>query len=326
MENNNFLQLNGQPANLKDIKQRRETVKKTIVYHPQYKEILSLIEEHYYFNKDSVEPEGLFIKGYTGVGKSTMLKEFAQKFPTFEVNGTTKIPVFYTKVPVGAKPTSLASAFLEFLGDPVSDKGNLPSRTKRLKNLIKDCEVQMVIIDEFQHLIDKDTTHVLQTASDWVKDFLEDIHKPIVLCGMPDSERIFKHNPQLGRRFSNRLELTSFQFGTKEQQKVFRSFLYNLDLKLPFYSTSNLASADLTPKIFYATYGNQYYIKELIKEAAVISAKRGRDFIDEESLEIAYDGISISNRPFAKNPFKIEEFNLIMEIEKEKRKTENEKG
>ncbi len=324
MVNDNFIQLNGHPANLEDVKQRREAIKETIVYYPLYKELLSSVEEHYYFNKDSVEPEGLFIKGSTGVGKSTMLKEFARKFPPFEENGITKTPVFYTKVPVGARPTSLASAFLEFLGDPVSDKGNLPSRTKRLKKLIKDCEVQMVIIDEFQHLIDKDTTHVLQTASDWVKDFLDDIHKPIVLCGMPDSERIFHYNPQLGRRFSNRHELSSFQFATKEQQNEFRSFLLNLDLKLPFSSPSNLASSDLSAKIFYATHGIQYYIKELIKEATVISAKRGLDFIDEESLDIAYDGISISNRPFAKNPFKIEEFNLALEINEEKRKSENE--
>lgn len=83
----------------------------------------------------------------------------------------------------------------------------------------------MIILDDFQHLIDADTDHVLKTASNWVKTFTEEVGIAVVLSGMSDSLKVFLANPQLDRRYCNKIELLPFSFGTADEIISFRTFL-----------------------------------------------------------------------------------------------------
>jgi DNA transposition AAA+ family ATPase len=239
-----------------------------------------------------------------------------------------KVPVLYTKVPVRATPKSLASKILLDLGDPMFDRGSEITLTNRLLTCIgKDmCEVEMIIIDEFQHLIDRETTKVLRRASDWLKSFSEDAGIPIIICGMPESENIFKSNEQLDGRFGFRVEMKSLDFDTKEDVELFRNFLYNLDNSMPFHNRSNLADRLLAEKIYYASTGNHRYLKKILVLATESSLKSGKDSIDEIDLHLAYERYKTSARKFAVNPFMMDKFDWKTELEKEFRKNNKKKS
>lgn len=314
-----FKELNGFPADIKEIRSRKEHVKKIIVEHPRYKIILDKIEEIHLLSRGSVLADNLFLYGSTGVGKSTVLKEYASRFHRQIVDGNTKIPILYFKVPVGATPKSVASSMLLAMKDPNYDKGTETNQTARILNFVQKCEVEMVIIDEFQHLIDRETQHVLNRASEWVKKFSEDANIPIILAGMKESEIIFDHNEQLDRRFTEKEELKGFEFSTREEQTEFRIFLNTIDEQLPFPHRSNLADVKMAEKFFYVSNGNPYYINKVLQEATVLAAKSGSDTIDQNHLFSAFNKLKISKRPNIANPFKAEKFNIVEAIAKEER-------
>ena len=70
----------------------------------------------------------------------------------------------------------------------------------------------MLILDEFQHFIDRDSAKVLKTVSDWLKTLILDTNLPIILIGLPEAEQILQLNchSQLSRRFANRCYLGPF--------------------------------------------------------------------------------------------------------------------
>lgn len=174
-----FKPLKGKIPDVKELKKRKEHVKSIIIQYPRYKKILDKIEEHHQLSFGSVQPDGLFIYGETGLGKSTLLKEYESKYPRKIIDGFTKIPILYLTVPVGATPKSVASKILLNMGDPNYDRGTENNMTVRILSFVEKCEVEMIIVDEFQHLIDSESKNVLNKASNWVKNLSNEVRIPI---------------------------------------------------------------------------------------------------------------------------------------------------
>ncbi|MFC0414161.1 TniB family NTP-binding protein [Cytobacillus solani] len=313
-----FKRLNGIPASKEDVRNRREHVKRIVIAHPNYSDLLTEIEEVHYYSKGSVKPDSLFLSGEAGVGKSTLLEDYTSRFPRDIVNNNTVIPVLYSTLPVGATPKTVAARLLYSLGDPAYDKGTEISQTSRLLNFIKKCKVELIIIDEFQHLLDRDTKHILNKASEWVKSFCDEAGVPIILCGFPESKKIFKFNSQLDRRFLTKLSMEGFRYYTKEEQIEFRAFLKSIDEQLPFIDRSSLASKQLADKFFYATNGIPSHVNKILYEATGLAAKSGNDSIDENHLYDAFNKIEFTTRPFVTNPFTVKNFNIVEAFELEK--------
>ncbi|SCY54205.1 TniB protein [Paenibacillus polysaccharolyticus] len=316
-----FKALMGQRADMRELNIRKERTKEIIIHHPQYSEILNELEMMLYFSEDSVNPEGAFVYGSTGVGKSTLAKEFRDRYPKeiiVEDNREfTHIPVLYVIVPPKATNRTLASKILEEMGDPLHYKGTEALLTSRIHNYVKKLGIKMIILDELQHLIDADTDHVLKTASNWVKTFTEEVGIAVVLSGITESFKVFLANPQLDRRYCNKIELLPFSYGTVEEILNFRTFLKKIDSELPFSESSNLADPNLSSKIYYVSKGIPFYVMKLLEEATVSAALNGADSIREIDLAKALTKIKQVGRPFVSNPFSNEEFDLESVIKRE---------
>ncbi|MFT9849400.1 TniB family NTP-binding protein [Aneurinibacillus sp. REN35] len=319
-----FESLNGVRPTLPEYAKRVAHVKAIVVKHPNFNEVFSELEEIHALSKESVITDQLCILGPTGAGKTTLVDEYVANFPRQVQKERTVIPVLNVKVPPRARfPKVLASKILRTMGDPLFDSGTEENMTHRIQNFVKACRIEIIILDEFQHLIDRDTDHVLATASDWLKTFIEEINIPVVLCELPESERIFKHNEQLDGRYPNRAFLHPFSFSTTEEKLAFRKFLKAIDHELPFSKLSNLADPDVAGKLYYFSFGVPRYVMDLLKQATKFALKKGQDHVCEVDLGDAFQKITRSIRPFAINPFANKNFNLDEEIEKERLQQES---
>jgi hypothetical protein len=56
-----FKKLNGFPADLQEVKKRREHVKSIIISHPKYSNIMSKIEEIHFYSQGSIQSDSLFL-------------------------------------------------------------------------------------------------------------------------------------------------------------------------------------------------------------------------------------------------------------------------
>jgi hypothetical protein len=109
------------------------------IEHPRLKKLVQQIEHCREYSKidEDLDPEGMLIKGLAGVGKSKLIKRYAEKFPPRDVVDRTIVPVLVVTIPQSATVKSLVSELLEALGDPFPDRGSAASQTRRLRKLIK---------------------------------------------------------------------------------------------------------------------------------------------------------------------------------------------
>lgn len=317
-----FERLNGKAPNREEIKRRVEHVKTILVHHPLFGQILNELEEMLVLSEDSVSPEGLFLYGPTGAGKSSVTEEFTKLYKRHTIiqenREYTHIPVLHVRVPPRATPRMLASKILEIMEDPLHHKGTESELTSRIHHYIKELGVRMIILDEFQHLIDAETDYVLATASNWVKTFTEEIRIAVVLCGMPESIKVFISNPQLDRRFCNKVELVPFAYGTTNEILIFRIFLTKIDELLPFSDSANIADPVLADKIYYISNGVPFYIMKLLEKATYFAVKEGADKIMESHLALSLTKIKQVGRPYVANPFEDTQFDLSAALKSEK--------
>ena len=210
--------------------------------------------------------------GQQGAGKTTLRRAYARRYPRRATREGISVPVLDAAIPVPATIKHLVTELLSSLGDPVPDRGTIVTQTRRLKTLIGECRVELIILDEFQHFIDRDSNVILVTVSNWLKDLLNETGVPMALIGMPYSDVILHANAQLERRFAMRVSLDPFGWNKAERQIEFRMFLNYLDEKLPFPQRSGLADPETALRIFSgATEGVIGYVMSLIRRAAALS-------------------------------------------------------
>lgn len=302
------------------IEDRLSLIENIFVMHPSFQRCFNTINECHEYSKISKEPLCALIRGEPGVGKTTLCEKYEQAHPRVELNEKTEISVLITRIPIPATSKNMVSALLIALGDPLADKGTTYNQTVRLFRLLKECEVEIIILDEFHHFIDRDSDKILHTVSDWLKQLINEARVPIVLVGLPHSIGILEANSQLKRRFAMRGdELTNFRWLEKTDKNElttkktnhasflndntndFRIFLKILDDALPLAEDSNLAGQVLAYRIWKATDGNVNRTMKLIRYAARLALKKGNEKIILSYLEEAFEKLFAGD--FTENPF-----------------------
>lgn len=287
------------------VEDRIQLVESLYIHFPRNDKALKAIREHHAHAKFASEPEGLLIQGETGAGKTTILKLYMKDYPRTYAEEITSVPVLYARVPAPATCKQLVTKILEAIGDPAAERGTQISQTLRLKKYLEVCNVELLILDEFQHFQDRDSLKVLKTVSDWLKLLMEETGIPIVLAGLPYSHTILDShgNEQLKRRFATRIDLGPFGYETSQERQDFRRFLNVIDDKLPLAEKSNLAEPDTALCIYEATDGVVAHVMKLVRRATVIALESNREKLNTEILALAYEERLAANNPGMANPF-----------------------
>jgi Cdc6-like AAA superfamily ATPase len=289
------------------LEEREALVERIYVRFPKIRYLLDKMRHCMEFSKISAEPECMVIKGNLGLGKTTLCKAFVQKYPRRITEEKTIVPVLFVKVPIPATVKSLATKTLKSFGDKAFGKGNTVCQTERIYDYVRDCETDLIIIDDFQHFIDRESKKVLKTLSDWLKNLIDETGISIIVIGMPSCDAVLDapENEQLKRRFSTRECLVSFRWEEKGENREFLIFLDMLDEQLPLLECSHLSARNTAFLIHTATGGTIAYIMKLVRRAAALALKDGVERIDYDHMAQAYEELLAINRPSEDNPFVI---------------------
>ena len=276
------------------VEQKIALVEQIYVWSPALREMIDLMNHCREFSKIAAEPKSILITGEQGAGKTKLIERYMEKCPRVVTAEETIVPVLAVDVINPATVKSLVEELLDALGDAAADKGTIASQTRRLCNLLKKCRTELIILDEFQHLIDWKSSKVMQNISNWLKVVMNRTKLPMVLIGMPNSVNILdtEGNEQLKRRFSARRRLEPFSWGeSEEEQADMRNFLRKLDEALAgvLSKRSGLDEPETAYLIHSATGGFVHMIMKLIRGAARAALTQGLDGIDLILLEEAYD-------------------------------------
>jgi energy-coupling factor transporter ATP-binding protein EcfA2 len=191
-----------EPAKLPKLATNNLFVDGGVIRHPRFQELHVRITDCLEDTAEYGEPECLCLMGATGVGKTTLVRSYAAVFPRQETVMGTRSPVLYLETPHPITVKGMTSALLDALGDPLAFKGTQPEMNARLQNFLADCGVRLVILDDFHHLVDKQTNRVLRDVSEWLKVLIKNSGIVYLVVGIEgDVERILDANKQLSRLF-----------------------------------------------------------------------------------------------------------------------------
>ncbi len=284
-----------------DMQTKRARLEKLYVSSPRIKGILAEIEHCRLDSKDAQEPRSMLLIGQSGAGKTTIIKKYMRDFPEKETDERRIIPVFQSELPGKVTCKALAQTLLTEMGADDPESGNLTSITKRLARLIKECEVELIILDEFQHLLQSESAPYMAGVRDWIKSLINATKVPILLVGTPGSERILYKDPQLKRRFPVVEELAYFNW--VDDAKDYRAFLAMVDKGLPFDEPANLADPHRAIRFLVASEGMIGNTMMLIYETGRRALEQGLPGLTDKMFAAAFDKHLLRESRVKRNPW-----------------------
>lgn len=249
-----------------------------------------------------LKPKSMMLLGESGAGKSTIVNTYRKAYPDVEREDRTERPVLYTSLQPRVTVNDILAGLLEACGDPEPDKGTARSLLKRLYCFIKSLGVQLIIIDEIQHVLPEHTHRRTQEAADTIKSITDRSGIPFILSGLPHGNRLLtdsimgKHSEdQLVRRFNASVEICPPVLGSKAWKNLMGG--YQTAVAVPFIE---LTSDEMLKRFHFATSGIHGFIANLLEHA--LEATDGDEQVCLSHLARAFEITASSNAQTA-NPF-----------------------
>lgn len=275
------------------------------VWYPRMRTIYEEIARAFEMNSLNPEPECIALLGQFRTGKSTIVDSFCEQHPRKIGDETTHVPILKAVVPAKASMGTVLTSLLGSLGDPLADRGSLGAKSHRLNKLIPDCGVQMVVLDEANHFVDRDSQKVLHDVSNTMKNLVKVHNVACVLVGLPYTEEVLQVNEQFGSLFGDPELLEPFQWDDKCPETVteFRMFLKQVEQQLPLARRDVLTSREMGWRCYVATHGKVGYIMKLLRRAAEMAVKRDKLGLSQQLLYESFERTLAGRRRRLPNPF-----------------------
>jgi hypothetical protein len=263
-----------------------------LIRYPRFKALHNDIRECQEMSRLANEPQCMSLEGVTGAGKSTLVRDYVALFPRIEQADGTRIPIFYAETPSPVTVKGMAATLLAQLGDPAANHGALWSMNFRLIRLMIACQVELVILDDFHHLIDRETNRILEQVSDWLKVLIKETGIPFLVVGIDGKvERILDTNAQLSRLFAVRQTLEPFRCDPADEATIqeFARFVQYAEQVLVIPLPATLPRLDLLHRLHYATQGVVGNLMNLLRYATWLAQMQHEETITLPTLAAAFD-------------------------------------
>ena len=272
------------------------------VSHRYWDEVMEKIVICHNLQTLSADPPGLMVVGPAGMGKTSLLKSYANCYPPVIGKEGNLFPIVFATIPSPSRSDAvrdLPKAILYALNDPFADRGTSLTMTRRLIGFFRDCETKLLILDEVQHLYDRDNNKILYNASNWLKTFIKETGVATILVGLSgDTEQVVNINPQLARLFGDPQLLPPFEW-----DKEFLSLLTDIEGLLPLREVSDLAQPNLAQRCYVACDGIISYLMTLLRGATYEALQSQQESLNLSLLKNSFDVFSGGKRRGIANPF-----------------------
>lgn len=240
--------------------------------HSQTVQLEHLRELHEWLDGKRKARQSCRVLGESRTGKTVACESYMlRNQPTQNKQQTPIVPIVYIMPPTKCSAKNFFKEIIEGLHYQAV-KGTVSEFRSRAMEILKACEVEMLILDEADRLKP-------ETFPD-VRDINDKLEISVVLVGTDRLDAAIKRDEQVYNRFlSHRRfgKLTGKDF--KRTVKIWEEKV----LKLPV--PSNLTRTDMIKILNKATQGYIGRLDELLREAAINSLSRGHKKIDKETLK-----------------------------------------
>ena len=278
-----------------------------IVMHTQIKTIFNDFDELRLNRKFQSDQQCMLLIGDTGVGKSHTINHYKKRVLATQNYSRNTMPVLISRISRGK---GLDATLIQMLADlelfgssQIQKRGYKTDLTKKLVESLIKAQVELLIINEFQELIEFKSIQERQQIANGLKFISEEAKVPIVLVGMPWAAKIAEE-PQWASRLVRKRKLEYFSL--KNDSKYFRQYLMGLVKQMPFDEPPKLESKHTTMALFAACRGENRALKHLLMEALKL-ALSCNEYLENKHFIAVYEKFDFFNDKDSlklKNPFK----------------------
>ena len=272
------------------------------ILHPQVEAVFKDFDELRLNRHFQSDQQCMLLTGDTGVGKSHLINHYKKHTLASQNCGRDTMPVLVSRISRGrgldATLVQIISDLELFSSHQRSKRGYATDLTKKLVNSLIRANVELLIINEFQELIEFKTVQERQLIANALKFISEEARVPIVIVGMPWAEQI-ADEPQWSSRLVRKRKLEYFSL--KNDRNYYLKYLKGLAKYLPFDEAPKLEDRNISIPLFAASRGENRALKHLLVEAAKIALSNHSPRLETDHLSDAFDrlfGENIQTNPF----------------------------
>ena len=252
---------------------------------------------------DDAGTRALVIIQPSGAGKSEAIKQFKSFVESEAGRDPSKKPVLHVTLETIGTPRSVIVSILEALGDQYAQVGTEPLLLARLRKAIEREGVEILIIDELNHVSQK---IMGRDVSNLLKNMLTKGWVPIVFAGTSDAQRLFKDNRELRNRSQPQLSLAPFDHTDVDHLKGWASFLAGLDAQIVELKLlprlSLLGAPDLAEALCETCRGLIGELSLVIEDGLAAAAGRRADRISIADLHRSVEERYVMSGDLGANP------------------------
>lgn len=278
-----------------------------ILEHKGLASALEMVRTAMQQNASRSERAHVVIAGESGCGKTTLADMIAAEAAATGDGSTGEFRLglqrhktaLVSTIPSPVTPKSTAIELYRALGEQGNIHGTTQEITARLLHQFKQSDVEIVLLDEHQHLFSLGLngkygrSKNLRQAMDWIKSLINKTEITFVLMGMPDLRDLIRSDEQLNRRFSTQIYLKPFDRPRRKDSEL-AAFADDLllstliDLKLFDDFEEFKPNEQNAQSLYLATRGVPGLIKDLVMRAACLAARKGDRVITMEHFAQTY--------------------------------------
>lgn len=222
----------------------------------------------------------LLVAGDTNHGKTSLVRKFLSRYPPYDNpdGGAIQLPILYMLAPPSPDEGRFYGAILDRLCTPYRESDSKIKKEKEALRVMTTVGVRMLIIDDFHHLIAGALTRQ-QAQLNAIKNLGAQLQIPIVAAGTKEAFSAIRVDPQMANRFRSTF-LDRWQ-----ADKNFASLLKTFEKTLPLKEPSCLMDKELLNEIHYMSEGVLGEVSEIVRDAAVLALRSGREKITKDILK-----------------------------------------
>lgn len=263
------------------------------VAHAQFMRAVNAVNRVYELARETSMPQGMYLEGPVGTGKSSVFRYFKTSLPKKSLFGD-QLGVLTVRAKKNATAAQLVGAVLRCYGYPIRRVGSdtLEPRVNITKEAIRQKKTRLIGIDEASNLLHSPSRRMTSakddgtSATDYLCEVIDETCIGVVLIGSERLAHLEQTDPALASRLTTHERLENFSYDD-EWVKFASAFLrqcVGFDLRL-FLSNAGLKT------LHRVAEGNVRTFKRFVTECCLCVANESTQTLQESHAAQAFRAV-----------------------------------